>query len=64
LTHDGGNPAGGDASASTSLETQLNSQFKRQIDLLEQRNAKLERDVEEANSQKLVLTQIIQNMKN
>ena len=55
-----GNPTGGDASASTSLETQLSSQFKRQVELLEQRNAKLERDVEESNAQRLVLTQIIQ----
>ena len=29
------NPVGGDASVSTSLETQLSSQFKRQIELLE-----------------------------
>ena len=56
--------AGGDASASTSLETQLSSQFKRQVELLEQRNAKLERDVEESNAQRLVLTQIVQQMKN
>ena len=44
------NPVGGDASASTSLETQLSSQFKRQIELLETRNAKLEHDMEESSA--------------
>ena len=58
------NPVGGDASASTSLETQLSSQFKRQVELLENRNNKLEADMDESNAQKLVLAQIIQNMKN
>ena len=38
------------ASASTSLETQLSSQFKRQIELLENRNAKLEKDMDESNA--------------
>ena len=32
--------------------------------MLEKRNAKLEKDVDESNAQKLVLAQIIQNMKN
>ena len=58
------NPVGGDASASTSLDTQLSNQFKKQVELLEKRNAKLEKDVDESNAQKLVLAQIIQNMKN
>ena len=53
------NPVGGDASASTSLETQLSSQFKRQVELLENRNNKLEADMDESNAQKLVLAQII-----
>ena len=61
LMHDSAsqNAVGGDASASTSLETQLSNQFKRQIELLEQRNTKLENDIDESNAQKLVLTQII-----
>ncbi len=36
-----------DASASTSLETSLSQQFKKQIELLEQRNASLEKQIEE-----------------
>ena len=44
------NPVGGDASASTSLETQLSNQFKRQVELLENRNNKLEKDVDESNA--------------
>ena len=44
------NPVGGDASASTSLETQLSNQFKRQVELLENRNNKLEKDVDEATA--------------
>ena len=45
-------PAGlaSDASASTSLETQLSSQFKRQIEILEQRNAKLEKEAEDTQA--------------
>ena len=49
LMHDS-STVGGDASASTSLETQLSNQFKRQIELLEQRNAKLESDIDESNA--------------
>lgn len=60
----GSQAAGGDASASTSLETALSVQFKKQIELLEQRNAKLEKDCEEATAQKLLLSQIIQDNKN
>ena len=51
--------SGPDASASTSLDTQLSSQFKRQVEILENRNSKLETDIEEAHAQKLVLNQII-----
>jgi len=44
------NPVGGDASASTSLETQLSNQFKRQVELLEARNNKLEKDMDESSA--------------
>ena len=53
-----------DGSASTSAETQLNNSFKRQIELLEKRIGELESKAEEASAQKLVMSQIIQNVKN
>ena len=42
-------------SASTSLETQLSNQFKRQLDILEKRNDELEKAQEEAQAQKLLM---------
>ena len=43
-------------SASTSLETQLSNQFKKQLEILERRNEQLEKDQEEAQAQKLVMS--------
>ena len=43
-------------SASTSLDTQLSNQFKKQLDILEKRNEELERTQEEAQAQKLVMS--------
>lgn len=53
-----------DGSASTSAETQLNNSFRRQIELLEKRIGELETKADDAMAQKLVMSQIIQNMKN
>ena len=46
-------------SASTTLETQLSDQFKRQLEILEKRNDELEKAQEEAQAQKLLMAQII-----
>ena len=47
------------ASASTSVDTQLSNQFKKQLEILEKRNDELEKAQEEAQAQKLVMSQII-----
>lgn len=46
------------------LTSALETQFRSQIELLEKRTATLEKQLEDEASQKLVLTQIIQNLQN
>ena len=46
-------------SASTTLDSQLSNQFKKQLEILEKRNEVLEKAQEESQAQKLLMAQII-----
>jgi len=46
------------------ITSALETQFRSQIELLEKRTATLEKQLEDEAAQKLVLTQIIQNLQN